>query len=118
MLRMGMTQRSVILLGLLAAVWVLPITALRAQTDSELQQQFDQALAHWATRISVTRHAGTHETVYTATGPVTLQRGKDLGDVATIIGTGGLRRRLVPSSSGSTWKLIGCQWRTKDKTLF
>ena len=58
------------------------------QSDDE--RQFDQALAHWATRLSVTRHAGTHETVYAATGPVTLQRGKDLSEVATIIGTGGV----------------------------
>ena len=54
------------------------------------EQQFDQALAYCATRLSVSRHAGTHETVYTATGPVTLQRGKDLSEVATIIGTGGV----------------------------
>ena len=58
------------------------------QSDDE--RRFDQALAHRATRLSVTRHAGTHETVYTATGPVTLQRGKDLSEVATIIGTGGV----------------------------
>ena len=58
------------------------------QSDDE--RRFDQALARWATRLSVTRHAGTHETVYTATGPVTLQRGKDLSEVATIIGTGGV----------------------------
>ena len=57
---------------------------------SDDERQFDQALARWATRLSVTRHAGTHETVYTATGPVTLQRGKDLSEVATIIGTGGV----------------------------
>jgi len=51
---------------------------------------FDRALARCATRLSVTRHAGTHETVYAATGPVTVQRGKDLSEVATIIGTGGV----------------------------
>jgi uncharacterized protein (TIGR01319 family) len=58
------------------------------QRDDE--RQFDQALARWATRLSVTRHAGSHETVYAASGPVTLQRGKDLSEVATIIGTGGV----------------------------
>ena len=35
------------------------------------------------------RHAGTVETVYTATGPKAMQRGKDLTGVATLIGTGG-----------------------------
>lgn len=57
-------------------------------TDAE--RAFDWALAAAATRLSVTRHAGTLETVYTATGPVTMQRGKDLGEVATVIGTGGV----------------------------
>ena len=56
---------------------------------SDDERRFDRALARWATRLSVTRHAGTHETVYAASGPVTLQRGKDLSEVATIIGTGG-----------------------------
>jgi len=57
-------------------------------TDTE--QRFDIALARTATRVSVTRHAGTIETIYTATGPATVQKGKDLGDVETIIGTGGV----------------------------
>ena len=58
------------------------------ETDAELA--FDCALASAATRLSVVRHAGTLETVFTATGPVTMQRGKDLSDVATVIGTGGV----------------------------
>jgi len=57
---------------------------------SDSERQFDRALACCATRLSVTRHAGTHETVHTATGPVTLQRGKDLSEVTTLIGTGGV----------------------------
>ena len=63
--------------------------------SSECEEQFDRALACCATRLSVTRHAGTHETVHTATGPVTVQRGKDLSEVTTLIGTGGV---LVHSS--------------------
>ncbi|MDP6952410.1 MAG: methylaspartate mutase accessory protein GlmL [Alphaproteobacteria bacterium] len=54
------------------------------------ERRFDLALARAATRLSVTRHAGWHETVYSATGPVTLQHGKDLNDIETIIGTGGV----------------------------
>jgi len=50
---------------------------------------FDQALARAAVSIAVRRHCGTTETVYTATGPVSVQRGKDLSRVATVIGTGG-----------------------------
>lgn len=70
------------------------LTAIDADVErlpaSAAERAFDAQLARTATRLSVTRHAGTHETVYAATGPVTMQRGKDLGDVATIIGTGGV----------------------------
>jgi len=58
--------------------------------DTENERRFDRTLARAATLISVTRHAGHHETVYSAHGPVTLQRGKDLNQVETIIGTGGV----------------------------
>ncbi len=51
--------------------------------------RFDRALARAAVRIAVRRHAGTVETVYTATGPVAMQRGKDLSTVGVLIGTGG-----------------------------
>jgi uncharacterized protein (TIGR01319 family) len=50
---------------------------------------FDQALARAAVRIAVGRHCGTVQTVYTATGPVTVQHGKDLSRVEVVIGTGG-----------------------------
>jgi uncharacterized protein (TIGR01319 family) len=53
------------------------------------ERRFDRALARAAVRTAVLRHAGTVETVYTATGPVTMQRGKDLSNVAALIGTGG-----------------------------
>ncbi len=74
------------------------VAALLRRSDDDVrwlprrddERRFDQALARAATRLSVTRHAGVHETVYTASGPVTVQRGKDLGEVATIVGTGGV----------------------------
>jgi uncharacterized protein (TIGR01319 family) len=50
----------------------------------------DEALARAAVRLAVTRHAGTLETVYTGAGPATIQHGKDLGAVGTVIGTGGV----------------------------
>ena len=40
-----MTQLRAMLLGLLAAVWLLP-TAARAQTGSDVQRQFDEAFDH------------------------------------------------------------------------
>ncbi len=53
------------------------------------ERAVDRALARAAVRLAVHRHAGTIETVYTATGTVTVQRGKDLSEVGFVIGTGG-----------------------------
>lgn len=50
---------------------------------------FDQALARAAIRIAVDRHCGTLQTAYTLTGPITLQRGKNLTHLNVVIGTGG-----------------------------
>jgi uncharacterized protein (TIGR01319 family) len=49
----------------------------------------DQTLVRAAVDIAMRRHAGTVETVYTAQGPVQVQRGKDLSAVTHVIGTGG-----------------------------
>jgi uncharacterized protein (TIGR01319 family) len=49
----------------------------------------DQALVCAAVQQAVTRHCGTLGTVYTATGPATVQHGKDLSGVGAVIGTGG-----------------------------
>jgi uncharacterized protein (TIGR01319 family) len=49
----------------------------------------DQTLVRAAVDIAMRRHAGTVETVYTAQGPVQVQRGKDLSAVKHVIGTGG-----------------------------
>ncbi|HZQ59998.1 MAG TPA: methylaspartate mutase accessory protein GlmL [Casimicrobiaceae bacterium] len=56
----------------------------------------DRALARAAVRVAVQRHCGTLTTVYTPTGPVSVQHGKDLSHVAAVIGTGGA---LVHSSA-------------------
>lgn len=57
--------------------------------QSASEQAFDHALAWAAARIAVARHAGTAKVVQTVHGPVTVQTGKDLTGVATVIGTGG-----------------------------
>jgi uncharacterized protein (TIGR01319 family) len=70
---------------------------LLAQISADLERlpasaeesAFDRALARAAVGIAVRRHCGTTETVYTTTGPVTVQRGKDLSRVGAVIGTGG-----------------------------
>lgn len=53
------------------------------------EQALDRTLARAAIRLAVKRHAGTVETVFTVTGPATIQHGKDLSDVGVVIGTGG-----------------------------
>jgi uncharacterized protein (TIGR01319 family) len=71
--------------------------ALLAQAGAEFghlpctpeETAFDQALARAAVKIAVSRHCGTVQTVYTATGPVSVQHGKDLSRVEVVIGTGG-----------------------------
>lgn len=50
----------------------------------------DRALARSAVRLAAERHAGHLETVYTAHGPATVQIGKDLTRIETVIGTGGV----------------------------
>jgi len=52
--------------------------------------RFDKALAAAALRLAVTRHAGTLAIVQTVSGPATIQTGKDLSNIATLIGTGGV----------------------------
>jgi uncharacterized protein (TIGR01319 family) len=57
------------------------------QTADEVA--FDQSLVRAAVKLAVQRHCGSVATVHTATGPVTVQYGKDLSQVAAVIGTGG-----------------------------
>ncbi len=58
--------------------------------EKEEELRLDFALGHAAVRFAARRHAGTIETVYTVNGPVTVQRGKDLSGIDTVIGTGGV----------------------------
>ena len=58
------------------------------QTADEIV--FDTVLSQMAIRLSVERHAGRHAIVQTVHGPATVQHGKDLTRVRTIIGTGGV----------------------------
>ena len=65
-------------------------TAVDSLPETAAQKRFDQALAEAAVGIAVARHAGTVSIVQTVTGPVSMQTGKDLGSVTTVIGTGGV----------------------------
>lgn len=58
--------------------------------ETSMEKNLDHALARAAVGIAVQRHCGTLQTVYTPTGPVTVQHGKDLRRVDALIGTGGV----------------------------
>ena len=51
--------------------------------------RIDEELAAFCVEISVARHSGRMESVYTHLGEMLIQTGKDLGDVEILIGTGG-----------------------------
>ena len=64
-------------------------TDVEALPKSDAEIGVDEALVSAAVDIAMGRHAGSIETVYTAQGPVQVQRGKDRSDVRWLIGTGG-----------------------------
>lgn len=72
-----------------AALLALLADEVERVTQTPDEARFDRALARAAIGLAAARHAGTVETVYAVTGPVTVQRGKDLSAVTTLIGTGG-----------------------------
>lgn len=53
-------------------------------------EKIDKEFAKLCTSIAFSRHVGTIESVYTPVGVMYYQRGKDLTEVQTIIGTGGV----------------------------
>jgi uncharacterized protein (TIGR01319 family) len=80
-----------------------PLTALYLNTYAEriaadayyvprddADAAMDAAMAQAAIRIAMQRHAGRVREVYTAAGPALVQYGKDLGNVTTVIGVGGV----------------------------
>ena len=58
--------------------------------EDEVGQAVDVGLARAATEVAVRRHAGSLESVYTPTGRVEIQHGKDLTEVQALVGTGGI----------------------------
>ncbi len=73
--------------------------------ENAAEAALDRSLARAAVRIAAARHAGTIKTVYTPTGPVEVQTGKDLSDVATVVGTGGA---LVHASAPGSILAAAC----------
>jgi uncharacterized protein (TIGR01319 family) len=74
-----------------------------AVTDADAR--LDDALVRAAIDIAMKRHAGTIETVYTAQGPVQVQRGKDLSAFGWLIGTGG---PIVHARDAASVLATGC----------
>jgi uncharacterized protein (TIGR01319 family) len=70
-------------------------TELLPATPAE--ERYDDVLARVCVHEAVTRHAGILRSVWTPTGRIAVQHGKDLRRVRTIVGTGGcLSRRVLP----------------------
>lgn len=65
---------------------------LQVETVSQTQEEidFDEALGRVAAELAVERHSGVLENVYTPMGMITSQTGKDLLEIRTVIGTGGV----------------------------
>jgi len=59
------------------------------------EQAVDHAMARAAVALAMKRHAGSIRIAHTATGPVSVQEGKDLTGVAVLIGTGGALAHAV-----------------------
>ncbi len=57
--------------------------------ESESEKALDTELARSAARLAMERHAGTIQTVYGPEGQISIQYGKDLRGIKTVIGTGG-----------------------------
>ena len=74
------------------------VTQNRDLAQEVAQQKVDKALAEGAVRISARRHAGRIQHISSA-GVKTVQHGKNLTSVRTVIGTGG---PLVFSGNGGT----------------
>lgn len=60
---------------------------------NDAEAAMDAAMAQAAIRIAMQRHAGRVREVYTAAGPALVQYGKDLSNVTTVIGVGGVLAR-------------------------
>lgn len=58
--------------------------------ETEAEIKFDEAMAKVATEMSMERHAGIIESIYTPMGIIYSQVGKDLSEIKYVVGTGGV----------------------------
>lgn len=58
--------------------------------ENELEEKIEVAMGRACTNVGANRHVGQLETVYTLYGSAFVQVGKDLTNVKTVVGTGGV----------------------------
>lgn len=85
--------------------------SLIPQTDEE--RDFDDAMGAVATEIAIERHVGFLEKIYTPSGIVLSQTGKDLQNIKYLIGTGGV---LV--NSANPLKILRAGLADKQKSQY
>jgi uncharacterized protein (TIGR01319 family) len=71
------------------------------QTPEE--RDFDLALAAGCCTVALRRHAGRRRQVFTTTGPVAIQTGRNLKSVSVVIGSGGFLSRMTPEELKNMW---------------
>lgn len=77
---------------------------------SEREIDFDEAMAKVCTDISMKRHAGRVEPIYSPMGMMYSQEGKDLMEIPYVIGTGG----IIVNSENPKSILEACQFTMDD----
>ncbi len=82
---------------------------LLAKTNSS-EQKIEEAIARNAVRIGVERHVGRYQSVYTPFGQVFTLTGKDLSEIPSIIGIGG----VIINSKKPANILKGSVYKTGD----
>ncbi|SFL65292.1 methylaspartate mutase accessory protein GlmL [Pelosinus propionicus] len=58
--------------------------------QNEVEEKVEIAMGKACTSLAVERHVGQLETIFTCFGSAFVQKGKDLSDVKTVVGTGGV----------------------------
>lgn len=58
--------------------------------QSDVERKVEIAMGRACTSLAVERHVGQLETIFTCFGSSFVQKGKDLSDVKTVVGTGGV----------------------------
>lgn len=58
--------------------------------DGSVEQSFEEYLAHFAAKIAFERHVGVYQPTYTPFGEAFALTGKDLSNIKTVIGIGGV----------------------------